>query len=184
MEATIVQDKTKHYPVLLKEIISIISPQYGGTFIDCTFGQGGYTREILKNKDNKVFYCQYAYARASSVINKENELGIKIKKDYNFTEIQNLSDEEVKLIKKLICYPYLLYQSSYYNEPHRLINYLEEISSDFHSIWNKGKDNESLRFIDEKNAEKTISKIFWLESFRVILKDIFSIIDISAPETM
>ena len=54
MEATIVQDKTRHYPVLLKEIISIISPQYGGTFIDCTFGQGGYTREILKNKDNKV----------------------------------------------------------------------------------------------------------------------------------
>ena len=103
---------------------------------------------------------------------------------YNFTAIQNLSDEEVKLIKKLICYPYLLYQSSYYNEPHRLINYLEEISSDFHSIWNKGKDNESLRFIDEKNAEKTISKIFWLESFRVVLKDIFSIIDISAPETM
>ena len=49
MEATIVQDKTKHYPVLLKEIISIITPQYGGTFIDCTFGQGGYTQEILKN---------------------------------------------------------------------------------------------------------------------------------------
>ena len=63
-------------------------------------------------------------------------------------------------------------------------DYLEEISADFHSIWNKGKDNESLRFIDEKNAEKTISKIFWLESFRVVLKDIFSIIDISAPETM
>ena len=57
MEATIVQDKTKHYPVLLKEIISIITPQYGGTFIDCTFGQGGYTREILKNKDNKVIGC-------------------------------------------------------------------------------------------------------------------------------
>ena len=54
MEATIVQDKIKHHPVLLKEIISIISPQYGGTFIDCTFGQGGYTQEILKNKDNKV----------------------------------------------------------------------------------------------------------------------------------
>ena len=139
---------------------------------------------VEKNKDNKVFYCQYAHARASSVINKANELGIKIKNDYNFTAIQNLSDEEVKLIKKLICYPYLLYQSSYYNEPHRLINYLEEISSDFHSIWNKGKDNESLRFIDEKNIEKTISKIFWLESFRVVLKDIFSIIDISAPETM
>ncbi len=54
MEATIVQDKAKHYPVLLKEIISIISPQYGGTFIDCTLGQGGYTQEILKHQKTKV----------------------------------------------------------------------------------------------------------------------------------
>ncbi len=54
MEATIVTEKLKHYPVLLKEIISIISPQYGGTFIDCTFGQGGYTKEILKFSNTKV----------------------------------------------------------------------------------------------------------------------------------
>ena len=54
MEATIVSDRLKHYPVLLKEIISIISPQYGGTFIDCTFGQGGYTKEILKFPNTKV----------------------------------------------------------------------------------------------------------------------------------
>ena len=53
---------------------------------------------VEKNKDNKVFYCQYAHARASSVINKANELGIKIKNDYNFSAIQNLSDEEVKFI--------------------------------------------------------------------------------------
>ena len=54
MEATIVSEKTKHYSVLLKEIISIISPQYGGTFIDCTFGQGGYSKEILKFSNTKV----------------------------------------------------------------------------------------------------------------------------------
>ena len=49
-----VSDTAKHYPVLLSEIISIITPQHGGTFIDCTFGQGGYTNEILKYKDTKV----------------------------------------------------------------------------------------------------------------------------------
>ena len=49
-----VLDTIKHYPVLLNEIISIITPQRGGTFIDCTFGQGGYSKEILKNKLNKV----------------------------------------------------------------------------------------------------------------------------------
>ena len=49
-----VLDSTKHYPVLLNEIISIISPQHGGTFIDCTFGQGGYTKKILEYKKTQV----------------------------------------------------------------------------------------------------------------------------------
>ena len=49
-----VLDTTKHYPVLLNEIISIITPQHGGTFIDCTFGQGGYTKKILSYKNTQV----------------------------------------------------------------------------------------------------------------------------------
>ena len=139
---------------------------------------------IEKNKENKVFYCQYAYARASSIINKANELNINFDDYNNYNDKEIISDEEMKIIKKLISYPYLLYQSSYYNEPHRLTNYLEEVCSDFHSIWNKGKDNESLRFVDERNIKKTISKIFWIESFRIVLKDIFLIIGINAPEKM
>ena len=54
MDATIVPKVQKHYPVLLKEIISVISPQHGGTFIDCTFGQGGYTKKILDFQNTKV----------------------------------------------------------------------------------------------------------------------------------
>ena len=54
MDAAITPMMQKHYPVLLKEIISIISPQYGGTFIDCTFGQGGYTKKILEFDKTKV----------------------------------------------------------------------------------------------------------------------------------
>jgi len=54
MDATIVSEMQKHYPVLLKEIISVFSPQHGGTFIDCTFGQGGYTKKILDFKNTSV----------------------------------------------------------------------------------------------------------------------------------
>ena len=54
MNATIFPEKENHYPVLLNEIISIITPQYGGTFIDCTFGQGGYTKKILEQPKTKV----------------------------------------------------------------------------------------------------------------------------------
>ncbi len=49
-----VSDAPKHYPVLLNEIISIITPQHGGTFIDCTFGQGGYSKKILEFPNTKI----------------------------------------------------------------------------------------------------------------------------------
>ena len=54
MSAAIASEKIKHYPVLLNELISIISPQNGGTFIDCTFGQGGYSNKILQFPKTKV----------------------------------------------------------------------------------------------------------------------------------
>ncbi len=44
----------RHYPVLLNEIISIITPRHGGTFIDCTFGQGNYSKKILEFSNTKV----------------------------------------------------------------------------------------------------------------------------------
>ncbi len=44
----------KHIPVLLDEVLKRLNPQ-GGTFVDGTFGAGGYTRAILKaHPDNKV----------------------------------------------------------------------------------------------------------------------------------
>ncbi len=142
--------------------------------------------EVLKkNKDNTVFYCQYAYARASSIINKAKDLDIDtIKMDNLNLFSEHINDHELDLIKLIISYPFLVYQSAYYNEPHRLINYLELLSSIFHSIWNQGKDNESLRFIDNNNIEKTKTKLFWIQCFRVVVKDIFEIIDIDATEKM
>ena len=43
MNATMSLEKIKHYPVMLNQVLSIISPQRGGTYIDCTFGAGGYS---------------------------------------------------------------------------------------------------------------------------------------------
>ena len=54
MNATMTLENPKHYPVMLNQILSIISPQHGGTFIDCTFGGGGYSQAILKFPLTKV----------------------------------------------------------------------------------------------------------------------------------
>ena len=54
MNATMSLDETKHHPVMLDQILSIISPQHGGTYIDCTFGGGGYSEAILRYPGTKV----------------------------------------------------------------------------------------------------------------------------------
>ena len=43
-----------HFPVMLNEVIKIASPYNGGKFIDCTFGGGGYSKEILKYSNTNV----------------------------------------------------------------------------------------------------------------------------------
>jgi len=81
----------KHYPVLLKEIISVISPQRGGTFIDCTFGQGGYSKKILDFENTKVIAIDRDI-ESEKVANrlKENFEDRFIFKNIKFSQLSNL----------------------------------------------------------------------------------------------
>jgi 16S rRNA (cytosine1402-N4)-methyltransferase len=94
MKATIISDIKKHYPVLLNELISIISPQYGGTFIDCTFGQGGYTKKILNYSDTKIIALDRdlkSSKKAKEIQNQfDNRFTFKNKK---FSELNDLELE-------------------------------------------------------------------------------------------
>jgi 16S rRNA (cytosine1402-N4)-methyltransferase len=44
----------QHIPVLLKEVMALLSPSEGGIYFDGTFGGGGYTKAILESKNCKV----------------------------------------------------------------------------------------------------------------------------------
>jgi len=54
MKVPIISLETIHFPVMLNEVIKLCEPELGGFFIDCTFGGGGYTRELLKFSNTKV----------------------------------------------------------------------------------------------------------------------------------
>ena len=97
-----VLDTPKHYPVLLNELISIITPQHGGTFIECTFGQGGYSRKILSYKNTQVIAIDRdieSKIKADKIL-KEFE-GRLIFKNKKFSELLNLKLKN-KNIKSVI----------------------------------------------------------------------------------
>ena len=89
-----VSDIIKHYPVLLNELISIITPQHGGTFIDCTFGQGGYSKEILSYQKTKVI----ALDRDIESIKKAEKISQKYPDRFYFKnkKFSNLDDLKLK----------------------------------------------------------------------------------------
>ena len=93
MIATIIPDVRSHYPVLLTEIISIITPQYGGTFIDCTFGQGGYTKKILNFEKTKVI----ALDRDLESLKKAEEVKDEFKNRFLFKHIKFSQLDNLKL---------------------------------------------------------------------------------------
>ena len=94
-----VSDTAKHYPVLLSEIISIITPQHGGTFIDCTFGQGGYSNKILSFNKTKVIALDRdieTQKLAEKILEKFNNRFIF--KNIKFSKLDNLKvkNENIK----------------------------------------------------------------------------------------
>ena len=92
MNATI-NLENKHFPVLLKELISIISPLYGGTFIDCTFGQGGYSEKILENKQNNII----ALDRDKDVLRSTSKFQKKYDKRFKFYNLKFSQLDQIKL---------------------------------------------------------------------------------------
>jgi len=99
MKAIIIPDVKKHYPVLLSELISIINPQYGGTFVDCTFGQGGYTKKILSFPKTKVIGLDRDLKSSKKAIEIQNKFEDRfIFKNIKFSQLSNLKlkDENIK----------------------------------------------------------------------------------------
>ena len=102
MNATMSSENLEHFPVMLDKILSIITPQHGGTFVDCTFGAGGYSKAILNFENTEVIALdrdQSVNLYAQPLIQKYN----KRFKFYNnkFSQIDKISEAN-KSIKAII----------------------------------------------------------------------------------
>ena len=138
-----------------------------------------FTKVKEKSKDNPVYYVQYCYARISSVFRNLKNKDIRINDNVNLV----YSPEEIKVLRKISEWPKCLQISSQKLEPHRLTTYLYELSSEFHSFWNLGKNDKSKRFINENNSI-TNEKLFFLKLIMIVVKSGMRILGVNTPEKM
>ena len=169
MNATIKLEKN-HFPVMLNELIDIISPLYGGTFIDCTFGQGGYSYEILKNKKNKVI----ALDRDVESEKIAKKFKLKFGKRFEFIH-SKFSDIGEALVNKKelkgIVYD-LGFSLNQINNQEKKISFKSKGPLDMRLSINDCSANEVIHKFSEKNLSR-IFKIFGEEKMhKVIAKKI------------
>lgn len=145
-----------------------------------------FVKAVECSMENPIFYIQYAYARISSVFRNYETNFEKIDE----AELKNadksiLTDEaEISLMKALAFWPEQVKNTAIAIEPHRIPNYLQEIASNFHSLWNKGKTNAELRFIDVNNKKETLARLALLDATKIILEDGFKIMGITPLSEM
>ena len=140
-----------------------------------------FTKVKEKSKDNPLYYVQYCYARISSVF---RHVDLDINKDLTINEYNfNYSNDEIKILKKIAEWPKCIEAASLRLEPHRIPVYLYELSSEFHSYWNMGKEDSSKRFI---NDEKKIpnDKLVFLKVISNVIKSGMTIVGVNTPKKM
>lgn len=123
---------------------------------------------------NPVFYLQYAHARIHSILRKVEE-------QYDFKEdpeLERLTHEsEIKLIKSMIRFPEMIQSAAESREPHRLINYLDDLASHFTTFYH------DCRILGEE--EKLVqARASLARAVAQVLANGLGILGISAPEQM
>lgn len=143
-----------------------------------------FAKVTEQSKDNPVFYVQYAHARICSVLRKAGEQGITWESGA-LPDFHQLTDEsETGLIRKIASFPRLLEAAAAAHEPHRISFYLHELASDFHALWNKGKEAPQLRFIVEGNDSLTKTRLAFLAAIRYCVANGLGILGLRPVEDM
>ncbi|MCX7793223.1 MAG: arginine--tRNA ligase [Thermodesulfovibrionales bacterium] len=135
--------------------------------------------EVAKRQspENPVYYVQYAHARVKSIFRYAVEQGIDLSRvSQARVELLDLQ-EETRLIKKLIFYPFVFEVALRTLEPHRITFYLQELAGLFHSYYNK------YRFITD-DRDLTLARLCLAEVVGIILKEGLEILGVKAPERM
>ena len=139
---------------------------------------------LEKTKDNPVFYIQYAHARCKSILRISDNL-FKKKIDFANCNISYLElEEEKSLIIHLCNFKNIIFNSAIHYEPHKLANYLYDLSKMFHNYWGLGNLDSKKKIINEKDIETSTSRLALVFSISLILKKGLDLLKINCPDSM
>ena len=129
------------------------------------------------DKDNHVYYIQYAHARICSIKKELKKRNIEFELETSLEKLNLLKENEKDIISLINGYPEILEQCYKNYELHPLCFYLRDLSSKFHSFYNSEK-------IITENKDYSDAKIALSTAVQEVIKNGLSILGINCPEVM
>ena len=126
-----------------------------------------------QSEKNPVYYIQYAYARICSILRKSEARSTKSETNSKLLNHQS----ELKLIRQLTRFPEVIEDTAKDYQIQRLPQYAVDLATTFHQFY---RDCHVIS--EDKNL--TQARLSLVSATKIVLKNVLSLMGISAPEKM
>ena len=148
-----------------------------------------FAKVTEQSKDNPVFYVQYAHARCRSVLRHAatalphvDQAPAALAARANLARLD--AEEEMALAKRMAAWPRLVESAADAHEPHRIAFYLYDLASDFHALWNRGRDDTALRFLIESDEEVTVARLALVAAVATVIASGLAVMGVEPAEEL
>ena len=143
---------------------------------------------VAQTRDNPVFYVQYAHARCRSVLRAAAEMFEPDRVAPSAlaeVPLDSLTAEaELALVRRLAQWPRTVEAAAQAREPHRIAFFLYDLAADFHILWNRGKEDATLRFLLPDRPVETLARLALVAATAVVIRSGLTVMGVEPVEEM
>ena len=138
---------------------------------------------VAQTRENPVFYVQYAHARCRSVLRAATE-------SYDLESLPDApldslaAEPEHALLRRLAAWPRTVEAAAVALEPHRIAFYLYDLAGDFHMLWNRGRDDATLRFLQAERPVETRARLALVAATATVIRSGLAVLGVEPVEEM
>jgi arginyl-tRNA synthetase len=101
------------------------------------------------------------------------------------TPVDTLTGEpELTLIRRLALWPRTVEAAAIAREPHRIAFFLYDLAADFHMLWNRGKDDSTLRFLQLDQPAESRARLALVAATAVAIRSGLAVMGVTPVEEM
>jgi arginyl-tRNA synthetase len=144
---------------------------------------------VAQTRENPVFYVQYAHARCRSVLRMAtDQYPQHAVADPNWlasVALDSLEDTaELALMRRLATWPRIVESAALHREPHRIALFLYDLAGDFHMLWNRGRDDAALRFLQPDQPTNTFARLALVAATALVIRSGLAVMGVTPVEEL